>query len=397
MVVLAVCLALSWSVVQLLAAVSAVTFAGLTGKTSLGGLAPAISMIGWAGASLAMGRFMDVRGRAVGLRAGFGIGVAGAGIVYVGVTMTSAPLFLAGLACVGMCGGTINLARAGAADMYPPERRARGISYVLLGAAFGAILSPIVFAPMLAEARSATETPATPWLVAAVLLGLGVVVTFGIRVDPMQIARRMAAGPLDGGPREPPRPLRQIVRSPAVVPAMASAIVSQAVMAAFMSVVGLIMVENGHDLRVVALSMGAHFVGMFGLVLVAGQLVDWLGRQRSIIIGLLVLTGGVLTLAVSPSLWAMMPAMFTIGLGWNIAFVGSTAVLADAASPAERARLLGFNDFVATSASAVSAVVVGLAFGLAGLAPLVVIATVVSLSPIAFLIAARRVAVPTQP
>ena len=82
-----------------------------------------------------MGRFMDRRGRATGLRAGFAVGVVGTALVFVGIGNGSVVAFLLGLICVGMCGGTINLARAGAADMYPPERRARGISYVLLGAA----------------------------------------------------------------------------------------------------------------------------------------------------------------------------------------------------------------------------------------------------------------------
>ena len=34
--------------------------------------------------------------------------------------------------------------------MYPPERRARGISFVLFGAVFGAILGPAVFSPLFA-------------------------------------------------------------------------------------------------------------------------------------------------------------------------------------------------------------------------------------------------------
>ena len=193
--ILAICMALSWAVVQLTAAVSAVTLSQLTGRPSLGGIAPGIYLASWAVASLQMGRFMDRRGRAIGLRAGFTIGVVGTGLVFVGTSNGSVGAFLLGLVCVGMCGGTINLARAGAADMYPPERRARGISYVLIGAAVGAIISPIAFSPLLAGVRSGTSELAVPWLVAGALLALGVIVTFGIRIDPVEIAARGTSGP----------------------------------------------------------------------------------------------------------------------------------------------------------------------------------------------------------
>ena len=376
-------MALSWAVVQLTAAVSAVTLSQLTGRTSLGGIAPGIFLASWAVASLQMGRFMDRRGRATGLRAGFAVGVVGTALVFVGTSNGSVVAFLLGLICVGMCGGTINLARAGAADMYPPERRARGISYVLLGAAVGAIISPIAFSPLLAGVRSGTGALAIPWLVAGGLLALGALVTFGIRIDPVEIAARGTSNVAQA--KLPQRSLGTLVRLPAVAPAMFAAVVSQAIMSGLMTVIGLVMVQRGHDFGAVALTMSVHFVGMFGLVLVAGHVVDWLGRQRSIMLGLLVMTGGVLILLISPGLQALLPGMFAIGLGWNLAFVGSTAVMGDAAGPHERAGLLGFNDFVATAAAAIVAVLAGMVLGMGGFIPLALTAATVSLLPLAFL------------
>ena len=52
----------------------------------------------------------------------------------------------------GGASGIALLIRTAAGDMYPPERRARGISYVLFGAVFGAILGPVVFGPLFAGA-----------------------------------------------------------------------------------------------------------------------------------------------------------------------------------------------------------------------------------------------------
>jgi hypothetical protein len=93
----------------------------------------------------------------------------------------------------------------------------------------------------------------------------------------------------------------------------------------------------------------------------------------------------VIILLLGSGLAAVMPGMFAIGLGWNFAFVGSTAVMGDAALPAERAGLLGFNDFAATGVAALSATLAGAILGLGGLVPLVVLAAVASVLPIPFL------------
>lgn len=383
-IVLAICMGLSWAVVQLAMALGAVTVSRLTGEPSLGGFGPGLVLVSWSLASLFMGRFMDSRGRALGLRLAFTAGTAGTAVVYAGAHIESLAIFLIGLALVGMCAGTVNLARAGAADMYPPSRRARGISLVLSGAAVGAIISPLVFAPMLADVRGGSGDLATPWLAAGALLAAGIFVTFVIRVDPIQIAKAMAAAAAGAEPArtEPVRALQGLVRLPNVQSALVAAVLSQAAMAALMSITGLMMVDHGHALSAVSVVMSAHFFGMFGLVLVAGQIVDRVGRRQAIIFGLIILACGALLLLTSSALVAMIPALFLVGVGWNLAFVGSTSVLADAATARERGKLLGFNDFVAMNVSAVFTMLFAAVYGEAGLVPLVGMATFLTLVPI---------------
>jgi len=390
--VLAACLGLSWAVVQLAVSLAAVTVARLTGKSSLGGFGPGLMMISWAFASLYMGRFMDSHGRSLGIRIGFLVGVVGSVIVYVGADARSIAVFLVGLLAVGFALGTVNLARAGAADMYPPSRRARGISLVLVGAAAGAILSPIVFAPMLSSVRGGVGDLATPWLAASAILGIGFLATFAIRVDPIPIARGMTSANAAPTVQAPGRSISALLRVPRVGPALIAAVLSQGVMSSLMSITGLIMVDAGHTIGSITVVMSAHFFGMFGLVLVAGQLVDRIGRQNAIVIGLSVLTVGALSMLMGGSLIVMIPALFLIGVGWNIAFVGSTATLADATEPRERGSLLGFNDFVATNMGAVGAMTFAVVYGEAGLVPLVGVAVVLALTPIAGLIVRRPVA-----
>ena len=93
-------------------------------------------------------------------------GIAGCLTTALGCELDSAAVVITGFALVGVAQGTILLARAAAADMYPPERRARGISYVLFGALFGAALGPLVFRPLFAGKELDTEALVVPWLAA---------------------------------------------------------------------------------------------------------------------------------------------------------------------------------------------------------------------------------------
>ncbi len=383
-VVLATAMAMSWSVVQLVAALGAVTFKHLTHEPSLAGFAPGAFLASWAASSIGVGRFMDRHGRAAGLRLAFAIGFLGSLVAYVGAWQQELVLFLGGIALLGVCCGGVNLARTGAADMYPPEKRARGISYVLIGAAAGAILSPLIYTPILGGARN--EIVFIPWLAAAALLGAGAIATFAVRVDPMRLPPRAVGSDANAAPSPSPsvsrRSLSEILRAPGVAPALYAAVVAQAVMASFMTIIGLSMVSNGHALTSITLTMSAHFAGMFGLVLVVGRIVERIGRARAMVSGLLTLAGGLLMLSLSGELYCVIPGMFIIGMGWNIAFVASTAVLADAARPSERAGLLGFNDFAAVGLAAPGVVSAALLLGSAGLTALVLAGTAVVLTPL---------------
>ena len=106
---------------------------------------------------------MDRIGRIPVLLVGFAIGVVGGVLAAIGCA-ASGRLVLAGLVAVGVASGTALLARTAAGDMYPPERRARGIALVLFGAVFGALLGPLVFSPMLAGKDLDGDALAPLWL-----------------------------------------------------------------------------------------------------------------------------------------------------------------------------------------------------------------------------------------
>src|SRR3712207_6506209 len=142
-------MALSSATLQLAAAVATLTFVLVTGIEGLLGLGPAIFLTTAALAAFPAGRAMDRFGRVPVLAAGFVMSIVGCIVTGIGVRTLSAPLTIAGFVLVGSANGVVLLSRAAAGDMYPPERRARGIAWVLFGAVFGAILGPLVFSPLL--------------------------------------------------------------------------------------------------------------------------------------------------------------------------------------------------------------------------------------------------------
>ena len=91
--------------------------------------------------------------------------------------------------------GTVILARAAAADMYPADLRARGISLVLFGAVFGAALGPLVFRPLFGDKHDVdADGLVVPWLVAGVIMVVGLVISGLVRPDPKQIGEALSVG-----------------------------------------------------------------------------------------------------------------------------------------------------------------------------------------------------------
>jgi MFS family permease len=129
---------------------------------------------------------------------------------------------------------------------------------------------------------------------------------------------------------------------------------------------------------------------MYALVLVVGTLIDRIGRTPALAAGLAVMGVACIGLLWMDTVVGVAVLLFGLGLGWNLSFVAATAQLVDRTAPAERGKLLGLNDLMAALFGATLALVGGLALEVLGVAALAIGATVLVVSPIAWLLARRR-------
>jgi MFS family permease len=387
---LATTMAVNSAVLQLVAAVSSLTFVLVTGVEGLLGLGPAIFLTASALTAVPAGRGMDRVGRKPVIAFGFVLGAFGCCLTALATQIESTIAVVAGFALIGASGAISLLVRTAAGDMYPPERRARGISLVLFGSVFGAILGPAVFSPLFAGKHLAADALTVPWLAAGGMCLVALAIVGGVRPDPKRIAELIDSHG-DDAPPAPPAPLREILRRPGVIPAMVAALASFSVMVSVMNLTGYMVVDHHHHAQSdVFPIIGAHVLGMYALVLVVGTLIDWIGRTPSLALGLAVMGASCIGLLWIGSVVGTAVLLFGLGLGWNVSFVAATAQLADRTAPAERGKLLGLNDLLAALLGATLALVGGLALDVLGVAALAIGATALVVSPIAWLIARRR-------
>jgi MFS family permease len=352
---------------QLAAALSSLTLVAVTGIKGILGLGPAIFLASSALAVGPAGRISDRLGRMFVIRAAFVGGAAGCGVVAAGCAATSGALVALGLALIGGSGGIIQLSRAAAAEMFPPDRRARGMSFVLFGAVSGAIWGPVVFGPLFAHRAIDAHGLTGPWLLGIPFMLAGLVISLFVSPDPKDISARYGT---DAERAAAPGSLREILRRPGVPTAVLAVVASFAVMASVMNLAGYVAVGRGHHEGDVFTMISIHILGMYGLVLVVGDILDRFGRRRGLYTGLVLMTVSNAALTWLGGVGGMSLALFGLGLGWNLSYVAATTELVALTTPQERGRIVGFADLCAAFVAAGLALLGGAVYTAAGVTAL---------------------------
>ncbi len=143
----------------------------ILGSGRWAGLTTVAMTLGTAYSSSALSSFMDRHGRNPGLSLGYAVAVVGSLVGALGVQLRMVPVLLVGMAAVGVGQGSTNLSRYAAADLAPPTKRSRAISFVVFASTIGAVTGPLFAGPAgdLSD-RFGYEELAGPFVVGAVFL-----------------------------------------------------------------------------------------------------------------------------------------------------------------------------------------------------------------------------------
>ncbi|MEU5719755.1 MFS transporter [Streptomyces sp. NPDC020403] len=343
-------------------ALAPVLAAEVSGSEALSGLAPTASVAGTALLSLPLAALMASRGRRPGLVLGYLVGAAGASLVVAATMVGSFPLLLLGMAGFG-AGSSANLqARFAAADLAPPERRARAISTVIWATTIGSVLGPNVAAPAGRVFRG-TSVPemAGPFAwAAAIFLLTGLLVAVFLRPDPLLTARALA--PQSSGAEH--RSLRAGVAAVRASPMARLALVTVAVChTAMVSIMVMTPVHLGHhgaDIELIGLVISGHIAGMYAFSPVMGRLADRFGRLSVIGLAAGLLCGAAVLAGTSGGGHGRTAAgLFVLGLGWSAGLVAGSALLTDSVPQPARAAVQGLSDLTMNTAAGVGGAVAG--------------------------------------
>jgi MFS family permease len=378
--------------IQLAVALGTVTLVAVTGVQGILGAGPAVFLIAGALAVGPAGRISDRVGRMPVIRTGYLLGMIGPAVTAAACALTSGVLVALGLGICGAAQSIVLLSRAAAAEMFPPERRARGMSIVLFAVVSGAIWGPLVFGPMFAGRALTAHELIVPWLAAGAFPLVGFALSYGVRPDPKTLSTEHA-----GATDMPPAPLAEIVKRPGVLTAIVGAVGSFAVMVGVMNLAGYVAVGHHHRHGDVFTIISVHIVGMYGLILIVGELIERIGRTRAIVGGLAVMAASNVGLVWLDSIAGMSLSLFGLGLGWCFSYVAATTELVGLAAPSERGRLIGFTDLLSSLVGAGLALGGGVIYtGAGGSVPLALAATGLSVLAAAW-VAGNRLPVGVAP
>jgi len=332
---------------------SAVIFA--TGSIVGATLAPSLALatvplsvyvLGLAMATLPTGYICRRYGRRTAFIVGTGFGTLTGVLGCIAILRGSFALFCVATMLGGFYGAVSQSYRFAAADGASAAFRPKAVSWVMAGGVFAGVLGPQmvqwtmdIWPPYLFAASFLTQA-------AIALIAMAVVA--GVDAPP--------APPADLGAG---RPLMQIARQPRFIAAAISGVVSYSMMNLVMTSAPLAMKLCGLPLSDSNNSIQWHIVAMYGPSFFTGALISRFGAPTVAAAGLLLeATAAGIGLAGITSHHFLI-GLFVLGFGWNLSFIGASALVLETHQPQERNKVQAFNDFLVFGTMAVGSFLSG--------------------------------------
>jgi MFS family permease len=319
---------------------SAVIFA--TGSIVGATLAPDMSLatvplsmyvLGIAAGTLPTGAISRAYGRRIAFIIGTGCGMLTGLLAAFAILRGSFVLFCCATFLGGLYGAVSQSYRFAAADGASSAFRPKAVSWVMAGGVFAGVLGP--------QLVQWTMDIWPPYLFAFSFVVQAMVALIAMAILAGVDAPKPAPADLHGG-----RPLFEIVRQPRFIAAAICGIVSYPMMNLVMTSAPLAMKLCGLSVSDSNFGIQWHIVAMYGPSFFTGSLIARFGAPKIVAIGLL-LEASAATIGLSGitamHFWA---TLIVLGVGWNLSFVGASALVLETHRPQERNKVQAFNDFL---------------------------------------------------
>src|SRR5580692_12561139 len=319
---------------------SAVIFA--TGSIVGATLAPSMSLatvplsmyvVGLAAGTLPSGAISRRYGRRVAFIIGTGCGVLTGLLGAFAILHGSFPLFCGATFLGGLYGAVSQSYRFAAADGASAAYRPKAVSWVMAGGVFAGVLGP--------QLVQWTMDVWHPYLFAFSFVVQAMVALVAMAILAGVDAPKPGLSDMHGG-----RPLFEIARQPRFIAAALCGVIAYPMMNLVMTSTPLAMKMCGLSVSDSNFGIQWHVVAMYGPSFFTGSLIAQFGAPRIVALGLALEAVGAMIGLSGISAMHFWATLIVLGIGWNFAFVGASALVLETHRPQERNKVQAFNDFL---------------------------------------------------
>jgi MFS family permease len=241
----------------------------------------------------------------------------------------------------GYYNANANLYRFAAAEVAGATAPEKAVSWVMAGGLLGAVVGPNI-------AARTRDLFAVPYLGVYLSLALVAAIAFVV-ISLIDFPPPAPKATAVGG-----RPLGAIMRQPVFIVAALSGALGYGVMNLLMAATPIAMQQCSLPFSDAALVLEWHVIGMFAPGFFTGSLIKRFGTLPVMLVGVALLFVCIVVALSGVELQHFLVALFTLGVGWNFVFTGSTTLSLSAYAPEERDRAQGALNFFVFATLAIS-------------------------------------------
>ena len=292
----------------------------------------AAMVVGTAIVSLPAALLMRRHGRRAGFQIGAALGISGSLLSALALHRGSFVIFVIGHLLLGGYQGFGNYYRFAAVEATGAAHASQAISWVVAGGVVAAFVGPQL--GQWGRDWFAQDVFAGSYVAQGALGVVALALLSQVHLPAVAVAAEGVA-----------RPMREILKQPALRASILCVAVGYAVMIMVMTATPLAILGCGLPGSSVTSVIQWHVVGMFAPSFFTGTLVKRFGAPRIMQIGFVLLLGHVGIALLGTEVLHFLSALILLGVGWNFAFIGGTALLTQSYRPAEQLKVQAVNEF----------------------------------------------------